>query len=400
MHLSDETLRAYLDLEPNGAGQVALQTTQAVAGHLRTCGMCRERLNALQGRVARVAAQLATLDPSPADAPRPAAVALAQFNARKRTAAPKETPTMFQRIFSPRVRPAWIGLTALLVFVIALSFQPVRTWAGSLLSLFRVQTVVVLPVDNTRLSLLTGNDPLAKEVSQLLSSSIKVTKEPGKPQPVADAAAASQAAGFTVRLPASRTDAPQLSVQGAGAFEFVADAKRAQAVLKDAGLGDVQLPASLDGAQITVNIPAGVTAGYGDCPKLQDGEQAKGSVGRTMANCIMLAEMPSPTVHAPADLNLEQLAEIGLQSMGMTAEQAQAYSQTVDWTSTLVVPIPRNGASYTQVTVDGVQGDLIQRPMDDAPQYLLVWVKDGIIYAIGGLGNDTSAALAMANSLK
>jgi hypothetical protein len=28
-----------------------------------------------------------------------------------------------------------------------------------------------------------------------------------------------------------------------------------------------------------------------------------------------------------------------------------------------------------------------------------MWVKDDIIYAIGGLGSDTSAALAMANSL-
>jgi hypothetical protein len=29
-----------------------------------------------------------------------------------------------------------------------------------------------------------------------------------------------------------------------------------------------------------------------------------------------------------------------------------------------------------------------------------MWVKDGIIYAIGGLGSDTSAALEMANSLQ
>ena len=152
---------------------------------------------------------------------------------------------MFQRIFARRLRPAWIGLSALLVFAIAFSFQPVRTWAGSLLSLFRVEKVVVLPVDTTRLSALTGDTQVARQISQLFSDSIEVTAEPGDPTIVADASAASQAAGFAVRLPASRPDAPQLSVQGAGAFQFTADAGRAQAVLKEAGFGDVQLPASL-----------------------------------------------------------------------------------------------------------------------------------------------------------
>jgi hypothetical protein len=84
----------------------------------------------------------------------------------------------------------------------------------------------------------------------------------------------------------------------------------------------------------------------------------------------------------------------------MSAAEAQAYSQTVDWTSTLVIPIPRNGASYHTVNVDGVEGYLIERPVDDAPQYALVWTKGGIIYAIGGLGDGAQAAIEMANSLE
>jgi hypothetical protein len=42
---------------------------------------------------------------------------------------------------------------------------------------------------------------------------------------------------------------------------------------------------------------------------------------------------------------------------------------------------------------------LIQRPTDDAPQFALIWVKDGIIYAIGGLGNNAQEALDMAESM-
>jgi hypothetical protein len=115
---------------------------------------------------------------------------------------------------------------------------------------------------------------------------------------------------------------------------------------------------------------------------------------------VIIAQLPSPTVNAPPDLDVEQLAIIGLQFLGMTEQQAREYSKTVDWTSTLVIPIPRNGTSYKQVTVDGVIGYLIQQSGSYVPQYALVWVKKGIIYGIGGYGMDTSAAMAMGASMK
>ena len=86
----------------------------------------------------------------------------------------------------------------------------------------------------------------------------------------------------------------------------------------------------------------------------------------------------------------------------MSPEEAAEFTNTVDWTSTLVVPIPRNAASHQQVSVDGVTGTLIERSGedgDDAPQFALFWVKDGIIYTIGGLGSNAQQALEIANSL-
>ena len=83
----------------------------------------------------------------------------------------------------------------------------------------------------------------------------------------------------------------------------------------------------------------------------------------------------------------------------MSQEQAAAFTKTVDWTSTLIIPIPKNAATYEQVQVDGVTGTLIQRPADDAPQFVLVWVKNGIVYSIGGLGSNSQRAIDMANSL-
>ena len=141
-------------------------------------------------------------------------------------------------------------------------------------------------------------------------------------------------------------------------------------------------------------IPSGVSVGFGTCPPpSSDGDgldMGAGSPGRRYADCVILAEIPSPSVSAPASVDVAQLAQIGLEFTGMTSDQAAAFTSTVDWTSTLVVPIPKNAASYQQITVDGVTGTLIQRPADDAPQFVLIWVKDGIIYAIGGLGSNSS----------
>ena len=84
----------------------------------------------------------------------------------------------------------------------------------------------------------------------------------------------------------------------------------------------------------------------------------------------------------------------------MTPEEAAQFSSTVNWSTTLVVPIPRYGTSYHSVIVDGVEGTLIVKNVEDSPnRYVLLWVKDGIIYALTGPGNGTSA-LEIANSLK
>ncbi len=390
MHLNAETLRAYLDHQ--------LDDMPRAADHLNACAECRAHLNALQTRTSRVSAHLAALDPSSDLAPRDVQLAYAQFTARQAAASGKEKINMFKTIFAQRFRPVWIGLCALAVLTVAFSFPPVRAWAGDLLAQFRVKTIAVVPVDNTRLTDLAGNSALAKQVSQLLSDSVKVTKEPGKPQVVASTAEASKLVGFDVRVPGSRKDAPQIVVEGGSAFEFIANRSRAQQLLNEAGASNLQLPASLDGARVQVSIPAGVSLGYGTCPKPDETEQ--GSVGRRFSNCIMLVEIPSPTVDTPPDLDVRQLAELGLEFSGMPADQARAFSQKVDWTSTLVIPIPRNAASYKEIQVDGAAGYLIQRPTDDAPQYMIVWVKNGIIYAVGGLGSDTSQAMAIANSLQ
>jgi hypothetical protein len=387
-HLKDGDLRAALDGELD----------KASLHHLENCPSCQERQNMIRAQEQQAARRLSYLS-APCRPTGPAAqTALTHFHQRINNQ--KEIPMFRKLVASPLVRA---GLVIVLILVVVLSVPSTRALAGKFLNLFRVQQVVVVPVDFTGMQQLTGNQTLGKQVSDLISSSITTEQKPGNPVTAADAASASQQVGFNVRVPQGLTPS-RISVEGAAAFTIKVDATKAQALLNESGRSDLVLPSSINGADVSVNIPASVTVSFGTCPDPSSQDSAKslngnGSAGRQYPDCVILAELPTPTVSAPPQLNIAQLAQIGLEFTGMTSDQAAAFTQTVDWTSTLVIPLPKNAATYQQVTVDGVTGTLIQRPADDAPQYALLWVKNGIIYAISSLGTNSQQALQMANSL-
>jgi hypothetical protein len=194
----------------------------------------------------------------------------------------------------------------------------------------------------------------------------------------------------------------QINVTSGAAFSLNLNRTKAQALLDEAGRSDLVLPASVDGARIGVDIPASVSVAFGTCPKPGSGVSGnteQSTTQRRYPDCVILAQIPSPSVNAPADLDIEALARVGLEFTGMSAADAAAFTSTVDWTSTLLVPIPREGARHEQVSVDGVTGTLIRRSSDEAAQYALLWVKDGILYAISGLGTNSQQAVDMAKAL-
>lgn len=390
-HLTEDILQTYLD------GELSVSNRTEAAAHLSTCPTCRSRLEAVSARSARAATHLSALAPTPAEASPSGHNILMKLKDKQG----KEDTSMIRKLLSPRFRPAWMTLIVVAALAFALTLPPVQAWATNFLGLFRVQQIQVVQIDTTRFNQLNGDSNLGQQITQLFSDSVKVTKEPIESVVVASAAEASQVAGFRVRLP-DNGQAPMLTVQSGTAFELMVDRARAQALLNEAGLGDTQLPVSLDTEPIKVDIPAGVTAAFGTCPGPSASEEDSQHMSWSqLRNCTILAQIPSPTVSTPADLDVNQLAEVGLQFMGMTPEEARRVSQAIDWSTTLVIPIPRNAAQVEDVSVDGVSGTLLSRPTDDGvpARYTLLWVKDGIIYAITGF-DDASAALQMADSMK
>ena len=385
-HLDDGILRAALDGELDAAQKA----------HLAACTHCQERQQALNRLAQQVSQQLSFLVPSQQDAAPAPQRALAAFRSQYFH---KKEPSIMKKLFnSPLLRAAVVAVVAL---AIILSVPATRAWAGEFLGLFRVQQVTTLPVDLTNLMKLQDNSAFGKKVTDLIASSINFTQKPGQMVEVNSAAEATQAAGFPVRISDQAGKPSSIFVQNGFAFSFLIDRSKAQALLDEAGRKDLVLPQAIDGDTISVTVPAHAAVAYGACP---DAAALSGTKDISMfdaSGCIQLVQLPSPTVQTPPNLDFSQLAQIALQVTGMSAQQAKDFSAQVDWTTSLVIPIPKNAAINKTITVDGVTGQLVQRNVpDDVPQYVIIWTKNGILYAIGGAGMDVDKALAIANSLK
>jgi putative zinc finger protein len=403
--LPENNLRAYHDAELTAAQDAEIEA------HLGACRSCSDRLRELTGRSERVRGHLEALGSAASATNVDAHGALSRFKAQH--GGPRESVPLVAQLnvdgpnktsvrtpgWAKRWRPVWVGAVAATILLCSLAFPFGRGLAQRFLGTLRVEKVQPVRLD---FSALDGNRPLQEMLRQMISDKVVVTADE-KPQPASTAADASQVAGFSAHVLGARTDAPKFVVGGQHAFHMTIDRTRLQDIFDQAGRADLLLPATLDGANVSVNVPRSIMVEYGDCPEAHPAGRTQPAPTQprpaAWANCLALQEVPSPLVNMPSDLNLQQLAEIGFQLTGMSATQARDLGQSIDWKSTLVLPIPRSASSYSQVTVNGVQGTLIQGSGRRGPDYVLVWVKNGMIYGLVGHG-DSSNAVALANSLK
>ena len=389
MHPTEGNLQAYVD------GELPPGKRQEIVQHLSACAACREKTARISQRATRVHQ---ALDQINADlfAPR-----ISSSAARSRLEArliQQEKPTMFKKWFSKRLRPVWAGILIFAVLALALALPPGRVIANNFLGLFRVERITVVPVNEDQLSNQLAS---ATQLESLFAENVNY-QGGGEIQTVSEAQEASSLANLAVRLPAA--DHPsQLLVQPGGSVSMVIDVRQLRAIFEEVGKGEVYFPDSLNGETVSVEVPSLVIALYGDCSY----ETAKGTGadpdGEPILrgeNCTELFQMQSPTVNAPPDLDINQLGNVFLQILGMDPDEAAQFAASVDWTSTLILPVPRSNTTYQDVSVDGAPGTIIfQGDPNDPYHYMLVWVKNGIVYGLSGSDNPDTA-LELANSMQ
>jgi hypothetical protein len=378
MHLTNSQLHTYLDGETSPSAQ------ERLAAHLATCPACQTTLHHLETRATRTGALLTHLDPTPADTV-PATRAYTHLQQKL-----QKEPNMLKKLFSPKFRPALATGLIVAFLALALTVPSFRAAAVDFLGLFRVQKIEVVEFNPANLP--TTMQEGFRNMDQVLADEIKVA-ESGDPIPAADAAEASQLAGFAVILPTDLKG--ELTVQPATTATFNVDLTLWQTLLEEMGRTDIQLPAEIDGQTITLYADRSVTFVAGNCTMPQDRYE---DMPYTERDCTVLLQTPSPRVDAPPTLPIDELGQAALRFLGMSAEDAASFSEKVDWTTTLIIPVP-TGSDYQEVSVQGVTGTIFFSRYSEGGSYNLMWVKDGLVYALSGAG-DVSTALALANSLK
>jgi hypothetical protein len=390
MHLSDAEIRSYY------AGDETSPDGSRIAEHLAECPSCQDRVDRLFPSGVYTNKQLSVLDPQDDEVAQSSHQAFTLLEQRYLV---KESTSMFDRLFNHKYRFAWVAGGAVAVLAIAMLFPQVRAIGSSFLGLFRVEQFAMIQVDP---ELIENQLNTASSFEYLVAEELEF-EEDGEMQEVTGKAKASDLAGFSVRLPAVAGDDQPLIVQPGARVSMLVDLPKVQAVIDEIGFSDLELPAELDGSEISLEVPAVVELTFGSCDvppeKIREaGVDPDGPIP-DLSECITLVQFPSPEISAPPGLDIARLGEVYLQVLGMSPEEAAQFSQNVDWTTTLVVPIPKYNTEYQEVLVDGVNGTLIMDPEGTYfSHFLVIWIKNGIVYALGGPG-DAQSAVDLGNSL-
>lgn len=292
-----------------------------------------------------------------------------EFAARLRATLRTVPPHAVARVApAARFRKWFAAAASIAVVGFAFTLPPVQAAAEAFLDLFRVRQFTGVEFDPSRLQSL--------ESSGISPESIFGNVEPltdfeSRPVSYATAAEAGQAAGIRVRTPAwlpNGYSSTGVMVSAEHAARITVNTAGLQAVLDALGLADVELPQGLDGETVTVRVPPIVSQSF-----------ANGD--RT----ALVIQARSPDMTFPAGLDLSKLAYAGLRVLGMSRDEAYRMSVTIDWRSTLIVPVPAKAMAYRPINVSGNEGLLISGLTDnDSPGGVLMWSSGEQTYAVAG----------------
>lgn len=381
VHISDGLLLAY------GERQLVAAEWERVVAHVEACPRCQERLSRLMSETVQVAHLMGTLDPGPLPQieSRRALSGLRQ-SLRQTSHERRLTNPMFERLLSNRTaRRVLAGVAVVAVLAGALSFAPVRAAASNFLSMFRVEKFEVIQVDPGRL------EEIAESIPEDAYFGEQEVIQEGVNYEVASVGEAADAAGFAPLVPQGYGDPAKIVVAGGEVLRFTPDVEGLREVFSAVGLDPELLPESIDGQPFDATVPVGVMLAYGDA------ETGEG---------FAVFQSPSPTFDVPDGVDMQALGKAMLILLGVPADEAEQLSKSIDWATTLVLPIPTDMATVTEVQVNGVSGWLIESlgsgdpDMPDAPGASLLWQKDGYVYLVTTSTPALYDLLAIAESLQ
>lgn len=362
-HLTEGTLRRMVD-DADG--------TREDAAHLEGCAECQSLFKSISDDARSVATMLAVPE-ARVDVTR--AFERVRSN---RAASPRlgfRLPAMMPR------RPMILALAATFaaIAVLAVVAQDYKT---------NIQPNTVTPVPITVADM--------QSLSQLRNyGTVTWTKQPNL-QIVSSAADAASVAGgmqppVVTNLPkgVSANITYAAMPQAVAVFTFSAD--QAAAAAAQQGKTLPRMPAGMDGAKLTVTVGPAVGEIFGD---LKQGSGS--STSDINPPQLVVGKSAAPTATS-TQVTVKQMEDVILAQPGISPELKAAIKAIGNPSTTLPIPIPVAFATSRTVTVQGVQG--VAMGDNTGVGSGVVWVKNGVVYAVGGLIKQ-SDAIDIANNLK
>jgi hypothetical protein len=271
------------------------------------------------------------------------------------------------------LRPALALAAAGLAVVALFAFPAVRASALAMLDLFRVRTITAVPFDESRMAKLKS---MGEARGAAIFDGEESLKNSGPPEIVSTTQAAGSLAGIDVRTPSTLPNGltlQKIEVQKETQGSLTVHTAKLRALLDDLDLKDVEIPAGIDGQTISVHLWPAVIQHFEN-----GGRKAH------------LVQAKSPEVGMPPGTDMARLGVIGLRVLGLDAAEARRVASTIDWSSTLVVPVPTNASMFREVTVRGQRGLMVTSTSVDPATgrkrdgRVVMWTEGDRVLALGG----------------
>lgn len=283
----------------------------------------------------------------------------------------------------------WLATAASVVaLAFAFTFPAVRTAAEAFLDYFRVVNFAGVAFDPQRMAQLWSGSSV--DLSALIGQQVTPAAPPPPPVAYSTLDEASAAAGMRLHTPTWLPPGftlTSIEVGGQHEFSVQGNTEKLQSVLDALGITDISVPTALDGQTVSIQIPPVARLVY------DDGQHQ-----------ITLTQSRSPVIALPAGVDVASLAEIGLRLLGLERAEAYRFAQSVDWRSTLLVPVPAATATFHQVEVQSGTGLVIEagqarEGLGGRGGSLVLWSNADSVYALGGPVRSTDT-LQMAQSVQ
>ena len=267
----------------------------------------------------------------------------------------------------------WLATAAsLAALAFAFTLPAVRSAAEAFLDYFRVVNFAGVAFDPQRAAQLWSNATV--DLPTLIGGQVSMGDPPTPPVAYTTLDEAGAAAQIQLRTPTWLPPGFKLtSVEVVARHEFrvTGDTAKLEQVLTALGIDDLTVPPGLDGQVVTIEVPPIARILY------DNGEKQIG-----------LVQSRSPVVSFPAGVDLASFAEIGLRLLGLGRAEAYDLAQSIDWRSTLLVPVPLSAATFHRVEVQNGTGLAIEagdptsqrRPGES----VVLWSNADSVYALRG----------------